>query len=537
MDMSTKFHIGIKSLQNEIWIMQPGGIYWLCIEKKEDAYTLCHQVIANQSENTSIALICMTEKSHVQPTRLNNILSLIDPQKKISVYSLPINLKALEWLHEDIMRSHQAANSLLILSIPAEIPYRFNEKALTLFFMNLNTYLKKKNSSLLIICDGVFFSHLEKNLLPHHTNLFGLASLKTHANTTKYHIHWWANEAGITADKLLMLSEIQGEWHAIKNINRNELSTNPDSDDTNSDDAHRYFAVDRVLEGAPALSEHWVLFKNNTELAANLLYIKAATVIFIIDRATPLSTLAKQIYAVRQTRGKAVKIVVRELEACLRYNDEHLLLACGVNVIAPHTESLSHMLTLIDSIQGMLFQRPLVQNLNELLTAIQPLSLKGLLKFPLFHEAVNQIIRNQYLKQDNKGVLVALKPVEGLSPAQSLSLCHFKRNGDLALIYNNQLYLFLSACRINDLNIALKYLFRLPTKEVFINTISWNLDKDIINELERIKSDYIPTEQLLSVDKNILVDRTTIENPHNKDQVPARRCPVATHLILTDEVN
>lgn len=536
--MSTKFYIGIKALQNELWIMQPGGTYWLCIEKPENACTLCHQVIANQPVDTSIALISMTEKSHVIPNRLNKIRSLIiDPKQKISVYSLPIELKALEWFHEDLMRSHQPDNSLLILSLPAEIPYRFNIEALKRLFMCLNGYLQKKNATLLVVSDGVFFNQLEKNLLTHHANLFGLASLKTDRDTAKYHVHWWANETGITSNKLLIVSETQGEWRAI---NEGEFTTGNDATDINSDDAHRYYAVDRVLEGAPPLSEHWTLYKDNAELAANLLYTKAATVIFTLDKTTDLATLARQIHTVRQARGNAVKLIIRELEACLRYNDERLLLACGINAIVPHTESLSHLLTLIDSIQGTLFQRPLVQNLDELLRAVRPLEMRGQIVFSQFYEAINQLIKNPYLPQDGKGILVALKPVEGLTPVQSLSLCHFRRNGDLALLYKNQLYLFLSACRINDIHIALKSLFRLPVKEAFINTTSWHLDKDIVNELERIKANYsIPNilEESLSLEKDAILDGAAMKNTHSAPQMPLRRYPVPTHVILTDEVN
>lgn len=41
--------------------------------------------------------------------------------------------------------------------------------------------------------------------------------------------------------------------------------------------------------------------------------------------------------------------------------------------------------------------------------------------------------------------------------------------------------LFLSTCRINDLDTALKFIFRLPVDEAFSNRVVWHQDVDIIS--------------------------------------------------------
>ncbi len=46
-------------------------------------------------------------------------------------------------------------------------------------------------------------------------------------------------------------------------------------------------------------------------------------------------------------------------------------------------------------------------------------------------------------------------------------------------IGNNRLVLFLSFCRINDLDTALNHIFPLPTGDIFSNRMVWFEDKQI----------------------------------------------------------
>jgi hypothetical protein len=49
--------------------------------------------------------------------------------------------------------------------------------------------------------------------------------------------------------------------------------------------------------------------------------------------------------------------------------------------------------------------------------------------------------------------------------------------GDIMTIGNNRLVLFLSFCRINDLDTALNHIFPLPTGDIFSNRMVWFEDK------------------------------------------------------------
>ena len=90
---------------------------------------------------------------------------------------------------------------------------------------------------------------------------------------------------------------------------------------------------------------------------------------------------------------------------------------------------------------------------------------------------------NTLLPPDSKGVMVALRPAPGLRVEQALTLCKPNRMGDIVTIGNNRLVLFLSFCRVNDLDTALNHIFPLPTGDIFSNRMIWFEDKQISAEI------------------------------------------------------
>ncbi|MBN0430304.1 cellulose biosynthesis protein BcsE, partial [Pseudomonas aeruginosa] len=118
-----------------------------------------------------------------------------------------------------------------------------------------------------------------------------------------------------------------------------------------------------------------------------------------------------------------------------------------------------------------------------LLTWSQPLKLRGYQKWDAFCEAVHNVMTNTLLPPDSKGVMVALRPAPGLRVEQALTLCKPNRMGDIMTIGNNRLVLFLSFCRINDLDTALNHIFPLPTGDIFSNRMVWFEDKQILSEI------------------------------------------------------
>lgn len=162
------------------------------------------------------------------------------------------------------------------------------------------------------------------------------------------------------------------------------------------------------------------------------------------------------------------------MSASLRYSDERLLLACGANLIVPHVAPLSRFLTMLEGIQGQRFSRHVPADIDALLAGLRPLQLKGYMRPEPFSRAVLSLMGNTLLPEDGKGVMVALRPATGLRAEQAMTLCHLRRFGDVMTVVQGRLVLFLSTCRINDLDTALKFIFRLPVDEAFSNRVVWH---------------------------------------------------------------
>lgn len=201
-----------------------------------------------------------------------------------------------------------------------------------------------------------------------------------------------------------------------------------------------------------------------------------------------IETLARQIHTLRRQRGSALKIVVRENNTSLRATDERLLLGCGANMVIPWNAPLSRCLTLLESVQGQQFNRHVPEDISTLLSMTQPMKLRGYQKWDTFCDAVGNMMSNTLLPADGKGVMVALRPVPGIRVEQALTLCRPNRTGDIMTIGDNRLVLFLSFCRINDLDTALNHIFPLPTGDIFSNRMIWFEDNSISAELVQMRA-------------------------------------------------
>ncbi|SQA98698.1 cellulose biosynthesis protein BcsE [Cedecea neteri] len=164
---------------------------------------------------------------------------------------------------------------------------------------------------------------------------------------------------------------------------------------------------------------------------------------------------------------------MRENQASLRATDERLLLGCGATLIIPWNAPLSRCLTMIESVQGVKFTRHVPEDITVLIDQMQPLKLRGYQKWDVFCSGISTLMNNALLPADGKGVMVALRPVPGLRVEQALTLCRPNRMGDIVTIGENRLMLFLSFCRINDLDTALNHIFPLPVNDIFTNRMVW----------------------------------------------------------------
>lgn len=468
--MTISFSLGLGQVQNELVLMQPSGCYWITVNRQEDARILARQTIATQR---AVTLIATPEKPQ----------SLLVPAptsgpNTIPLFSLPENPQALLNLSEDLSRALANKPRFLLFFTAFSSWEKIAPEELNSWLKGMQKWLASRQSTMLIITYGSGVNHLRNDLQTRYRHLDGLSHLEWQQDSWNYRINWWCNKSGMLADRALRLELQQDCFTQMNESEQNSPLT--------LNDEHLYLAEKGVLEGAPPLSSAWTLFDDNGQLASRAQQASAATVIFNLHHSDQIAQLAADIHNLRRTRGSGLKIVVREMHIALRNSDERLLLACGVNAIVPLNAAMSRFLTTLEGLQGQRYNRHVPADLSVLLKSMQPLQEKGYLPLEHFCRSVTRLIGNTVLPQDGKGLLVALRPVPELNPEQALTLCKPRRFGDLVTRIGDRLYLFLSSCRYNDLDTALKFIFRLPPDEIFTNRLVWFEDLQILSEVRQM---------------------------------------------------
>ncbi|MGB8666921.1 MAG: cellulose biosynthesis protein BcsE [Serratia inhibens] len=472
--MAQSFSLGIRQIWEELSVMQSPGLYWVNVDRQTDATLLCQQTLAAQAATSQVALICSGEK----PDKL--LAELASPAlKKIPLYQLPEKKAALTHFCDDLMRALKPQNRLLILLAHASLWQTFTTEELRDWASATGHWLHRQGCTLLILSHGSGVNKLKGQLSTQHRILNGLSSLQWQQDSAQYLVNWWCTKNGINANQMLTLFAGENGWQGDDDGNQ------PSPTAIRSDEG-LYLAQQSILEGAPPLSTNWQLLESNAQLAQHGMLTLSATLIFALYQSDEIDALAHQIHSLRRQRGNGLKIVVREMSASLRYSDERLLLACGANLIVPHVAPLSRFLTMLEGIQGQRFSRHVPADIDALLHGLRPLQLKGYMRPDDFSQAVISLMNNTLLPEDGKGVMVALRPAPGLRAEQAMTLCHLRRFGDVMTVAQGRLVLFLSTCRINDLDTALKFIFRLPVNEAFSNRVVWHQDVDITSEIKRL---------------------------------------------------
>ncbi|MCY9850025.1 cellulose biosynthesis protein BcsE [Pectobacterium jejuense] len=519
--MKQNFSLGIRDLWDELATLQQAGFYWVNIDRQVDAALFCQQIIHGQNNDARVALVGCGERSDSLLTSLFTTENNNTGKKQLPCYALPENKAALLNLTDDLMRALRPKNRLLVLYAPASLWRDISPERLQRWVDDTAAWLHQRQCTLVVIGHSSGVTRLRNMLISQHRGLYGLASLQWQQDRAQYLVSWWATERGVRANKVQMLQSDSGGWHMLK---EEEPILTPSLDDDG------LFLMEKsVMEGAPALSEHWQLLDDNAILVQTGMLTNAATLVFALNQTSQVDTLVKQVHSLRRQRGELLKIVVREMKPCLRASDERLLLACGANIIVSHSEPLSRFLARIESVQGQRFTKHVPVDVEVLLTTMRPLQIKGYQPPEAFRQSVQMLIDSTLMPEGSKGVLVALRPVPGVRAAQALTLCTLRRFGDVVTIAQGRLFLFLSNCRLNELDIALKSIFRLPVDEAFSNRIVWSQDLQILAEVKSlVQGDTLEQERQI----NDYVQLQQTESAPSRQVT--RREPIAIDLLAPD---
>jgi len=447
--------LAIGHLRDEQMYLRQGGLYWVAADLAGDAAALASQCLASMPAQAKATLLCCGHSSQA----LAQALPADQGPGELTLFDIaePAMGLALKTMVGELTRAVAAPGNVIVLMLPASAWQSEAAPALRQWCQTLSGWLARRQSTLLIICHGQA-PQLHERLLRLNETLSGLAQLYRRDGGIRYQLHYWHSELGVCSGQELELE--LGEQGFILSATE---QANPQL--THTDDQRIYLTQRSVLEGSPALSDQWRLFEDRDDLLLQARHARAASVIVAIDSNQQVEGLARQLHELRERCGSGLKIIVREVEPCLRYRDERLLVSCGANITVPYGTTLAYFFSIIDSVQGQTWRHSRQTDFQSLFERLRPPAERGLMMPAEFLSTVTRIYGGASGEISHQ--LLKLTPRGALDIEQYLNQISLRRFGDIACVVNGDFYLFLFACRADGLEPALGNICRLAWRDLF----------------------------------------------------------------------
>lgn len=502
---------GIHNLKPEHTEMIADGVYITTVNSRSTSVTYISTLLDSLSNALFISLqswesltqtCSATQKQHLKH-KLN--------KKQSSCYFVKNKYTpSLANIKTDMARVNIENNRTLIINCPASILLTNSEADCKSFLFHLKKLASKKNLVCMVIIHGEE-SHNINNRLMHVPSLFlGVSNLfRVEALHFTYHINYWISSQAISSayEYDLTLNE-RGELTVTDDSQKQQVQQ------TAANDNAIMYISKYALDTNQIPTTDMRVFDDNEQLFNAVQNLSDASIIFSLNQQTEVRTIAIQCYQLRRNFGKRFKLIIREMQQCLRYSDEMLLSHAGINLIVPSSVAYSRFLSMIATCQGQEISRNLPHSLESLLQFDTSVNIKGYVKNPRFVEHCQFLIR-QFEHTKVHFALIKLTLLPGIDASACLSMCHIKRDGDLITACKNTLYLVINSVRGHDIDIALKNIFKLPITDIFQSHTLYESIHSVESQLPHILNEAISIE----MDVKKLIDPLSSDPAKNNEQV------------------
>ncbi len=247
-------------------------------------------------------------------------------------------------------------------------------------------------------------------------------------------------------------------------------------------DERRVLATQASVAGEAWVPPEWEIVSDNGAMEAACRQVRGATVLLDYSMADDLDGLCRTVHGLRSHCGRAIKIVVRERKLSMRNQNELLVLSLGANMVASRNLSMAQLQILIESAQGQLSTRSIINDYHTALSAAQNESARGYLNIVAFCDQVERVIeRRQVLHLPH--VLLRLRLYPEVSHLEVLRACALLRSGDICSADTDFLYLFLFGCSISDADMVLEKVFDSKLSCYFGSIERYGIFKDQIAQV------------------------------------------------------
>ncbi|MEM5545108.1 cellulose biosynthesis protein BcsE [Pseudoalteromonas fuliginea] len=394
---------------------------------------------------------------------------LLDASEQGRVHSFSFTKEISEWnskrINKGIIKELSAyeniKNALIVVHFSTQQLRDTTEQQFETLIEQYKSFLIDTNTSLLFLISGPEVANY-RFLVRRLNQLFsGVVFVDNDSAARVLEYDYWRHSTGILSNTHYQLI-LQNDRLVVE---EGKIETQTLSNKHFNDEDVVWLVQNSVPEGTKLPANYHVV-KSNSDLFEKGPQLEAATLVFSVTRYTDLSELGKQCFELRKNCGRWLKLVIQNVDGIIRHQDECLFLTLGVNLILYSFSEPSRLLSQIQSIQGFQFSRPLPPSVEHVLRYTENTFSKGYLPFIDFTRQV-EVHSDSAVNLGVSGVLVVLELLPRIDPIHPLHLFHIKREGDVFSVAENKVYLYLHACRENDVMNAIKHLFKLETSDFF----------------------------------------------------------------------
>lgn len=477
---------GIKLLPNKHTTMNASGVYLTTLPTQKIAQSYLRPLLGHSKKVSFISFQSVSD--FFSTTNLEQKKHFKAQLSKRKTYFLSLEKKSLsaDKLLLDFRKVGFKPQENVIINISDQTLLTIREKVRHEFFNFLNRISKANNTCFFIVLHGQESSKVNHWVMKNPEYFLGLSSLhKVEQAEYIYHIQYWIADSQVSSnDNYDVVLNDNDEF--IVDIHESELLNDAEGKNDLYDNDRIYISKG-AIDANQTTSSYMTLFDSNDLLIENIPHLNQSTVIFNINNQSDVHHLAIQCYRLRRKFGHQFKIILREMQQCLRYSDENFLSYVGINLIIPASVNFARFLSMVENLQKQQTTCFVPDSIEEILNLEDNIQygLKGYVDNQRFVSRCQQLIE-QHESTKSQFALVRLTLLPGIDAQSCLTMCNIKRDGDIVTACHDSLYLLLSSVRENDIQIALKHIFKLPVMDIFQSNTAFTTDGRVQMQLPEI---------------------------------------------------
>ncbi|NOH98109.1 BcsE family c-di-GMP-binding protein [Vibrio sp. 99-70-13A1] len=258
--------------------------------------------------------------------------------------------------------------------------------------------------------------------------------------------------------------------------------------DSRHDESCRVYMEINAIDVEKLEAQGLFFFVGIEEIVDFLTLDEKSMVILSVSNPKEIPEKVETILSLKEKHGRDIKVIVREVVPSIRYTDKDMLLKSGAQEIVEHYRPSYAVLDGIKKVERC--EKPYIPyNAEELYKLYSsPLKMKGHLDRQEFIQVVDETL-NTINPAGVTFALVKIKPFKSVPTYKLKNYCNLVRHGDVSTIINNEMYLFFSSLRLEELNNTLKHVFVISLEEVAAKIECFSEIYSTVNVIDHLKDD------------------------------------------------